>query len=139
MEIKIETAKISTRITAFIIDFFIYWVIIIVLGYFFGTPTEDGEYSLTGMPALFAVLIGSFLWPISESIWGQTLGKRMMKLKVVKDDLNSIGFGEAFGRFVLCWVDMLFVIGILIAYNNDQNKRIGDLVAKTKVIKLDNQ
>ena len=139
MEIKIETAKISTRITAFVIDFFIYWVIIIVLGYFFGTPTEDGGYSLTGMPALFAMLIGIFLWPISESIWGQTLGKRMMKLKVVKDDLNSIGFGKAFGRFVLGWIDMLFVIGILIAYNNDQNKRIGDLVAKTKVIKLDNQ
>jgi len=134
-----EMAKISTRITAFVIDFFIYWVIIIVLGYFFDTPTEDGENSLTGMPALFAMLIGIFLWPISESIWGQTLGKRMMKLKVVKDDLNSIGFGKAFGRFALGWVDMLFVIGILIAYNNDQNKRIGDLVAKTKVIKLDNQ
>jgi uncharacterized RDD family membrane protein YckC len=135
IENQIEIAKKRHRIGAFLIDFFIYWLIGMVIGMFFGLPNDEGGFSYNGLPAFGMFLIGFFLWPISEGIWGQTIGKRFLNLKVVTDDYNPIGIGQAFGRFFIGFIDYIFLIGIIIAANNKQNKRIGDLVAKTIVIR----
>lgn len=131
-----EIAKKRYRILAFIIDFYILGIIGFVLGFYFGIPLEDEVgYSLNGLPALGMGLIGFFLWPISEGIWGQTIGKRLLNLKVVTNEYKPIRIGQAFGRFFLGFIDYIFLIGLIIAVNNKQNKRIGDLVANTIVIR----
>ena len=72
-----EIAKKRIRIGAFLIDIFIFWSIAMIVGIFYGTPHEEGiGYSLNGLPALVMFLVGFFLWPISEGIWGRTIGKR---------------------------------------------------------------
>lgn len=91
--------------------------------------------NLNGLPALGMMIIGIFLWPMSEGVFGQTIGKRMLNLKVVTDNYQPIGIGQAFGRFFLGFIDYIFLIGIIVAANNKQNKRIGDLVANTIVIR----
>ncbi|MGV6832048.1 MAG: RDD family protein [bacterium] len=134
--IGFEISKKRFRIMAFIIDFYIYCMIGFILGFFFGTPLEDEVgFNLNGSPALAMMLIGLFLWPISEAIWGQTVGKRILKLKVLTDNFNSIGFGRAFGRFLFGFMDYIFLIGIIVAVVNTKNKRIGDLVANTIVVR----
>jgi len=132
---EIEVAKKRYRIGAFLIDFFIYWLIGMVIGIFFGTPNNEGGFSYEGLPAFGMFLIGFFLWPISEGIWGQTIGKRFLDLKVVTDNYKPIGIGQAFGRFFLGIIDSMFLIGLIIAANNKRNKRIGDLAANTIVIR----
>lgn len=130
-----EIAKKRTRIGAFLIDIFIFWSIAMIVGIFYGTPHEEGlGYSLNGFPALVMFLVGFFLWPISEGIWGKTIGKRLLNLKVVTDDFEPIVMGQAFGRFILGFLDYIFLIGLIIASTNKQNKRIGDLAAKTIVV-----
>lgn len=130
-----EIAKKRTRIGAFLIDIFIFWSIAMIVGIFYGKPHEEGiGYSLNGLPALAMFLVGFFLWPISEGIWGQTIGKRLLNLKVVTDDFQPIGMGQAFGRFILGFLDYIFLIGLIIAATNKQNKRIGDMAAKTIVV-----
>ena len=130
-----EIAKKRTRIGAFLIDIFIFWLIAIIVGIFYGTPHEEGlGYSLKGLPAFAMFLVGLFLWPISEGIWGQTIGKRLLNLEVVTDDFEPIGIGQAFGRFILGFLDYIFLIGLIIAATNKQNKRIGDMAAKTIVV-----
>lgn len=130
-----EIAKKRTRIGAFSIDIFIFWSIAMIVGIFYGTPHEEGlGYSLNGLPALAMFLVGLFMWPISEGIWGQTIGKRLLNLKVVTDDFEPIGIGQAFGRFILGFLDYIFLIGLIIAATNKQNKRIGDMAAKTIVV-----
>ncbi|WP_405207206.1 RDD family protein [Aquimarina sp. LLG6339-5] len=132
----IEIAKKRYRIGAFLIDFIIFWLIGIVLGIFFGEPVENEfEFHLTGLPAFGMFLCGFFLWPVSEGIWGQTIGKRLLELKVVTDNYKSIGIGQALGRFFLGFIDYIFLIGLIIAVNNKQNKRIGDMIANTLVIR----
>ena len=131
-----EIAKKRYRILAFIIDFYIFGIIGFILGFFFGTPLEDEVgYNLNGLPAFGMFLIGFFLWPISEGIWGQTIGKRFLNLKVVTNEFKSIGIRQAFGRFFLGFIDYIFLIGLIIAANNKQNKRIGDLAANTIVVR----
>ncbi|WCO00233.1 RDD family protein [Psychroserpens ponticola] len=138
-ENKFPVASIGYRILAFLIDFAIFWIIMMVVGMFFGTPHEEGiGYSLNGFPAFLMMLLGLFLWPISEGVFGQTIGKRLLNIKVVNGNLKPIGIGQAFVRFFLAFIDYMFLIGLIIAATNKQNKRIGDLVANTIVIKTKN-
>ncbi|WP_055436616.1 RDD family protein [Lacinutrix algicola] len=133
---EFEIAKKRYRIGAFLIDFFIFWLIAMVLGFFFGEPLENEVgFHMTGLPAFGMMLFGILLWPMSEGIWGQTIGKRILDIKVVTNEFKPIGIGQAFGRFFLGFIDYIFVIGLIIASTNKQNKRIGDMVANTIVIR----
>ena len=128
-------AKKRTRILAFLIDFFVFWLVGMILGIFFGTPHEDElGFSLNGLPALAMFLFGFLLWPISEGVFGQTIGKGFMNLKVVSNNYEPIGVGQAITRFFLGFVDYIFLLGLIIASTNKQNKRIGDMVANTIVV-----
>ena len=93
---KPTVAKKRYRVIAFMVDMFIFWLLGMVLGIFFGQRIE-GEfgYSLNGLPALMLIFFGFFLWPISEGLFGQTLGKRFFDLKVVKDNYEPIGMKQA--------------------------------------------
>lgn len=136
---KVVLAKIRYRVLAFCIDFFAFWLIGMVIGILYGTPHEEGiGFSLNGLPALVMFLFGFIIWPISEGIYGKTIGKGFLNIKVVTDNYEPIGIGQAFIRFFLGFVDYIFLIGIIIAADNKQNKRIGDIVAKTLVIKSKN-
>lgn len=129
-------AKKRYRILAFFMDFIIFIAIGWVIAYLTDSLYDEGfGFELSGLPALLMFCIGFFLWPISEAIFGQTIGKRFFDLKVVSDNLKPIGFGQAFARFFLGFVDYCFLAGIIVAAFNKHNKRIGDLVANTVVIK----
>ncbi|PQJ77954.1 RDD family protein [Polaribacter porphyrae] len=133
---KFEKASILRRIGAFLIDFFIYYLTGVILGFFFDTQ-DDGvfSYNLEGFPALVSLGIFFFLWPISEGIWGQTLGKRFLDIKVVTKTYEPIDIGKAFIRFFVGFVDCILVVGIIVAAANKENQRIGDLAAGTFVVK----
>ena len=136
VEYTFQIAKKRTRILAFIIDFFIYCIIGMILGYFFGEPVNGLGFELHGASAFLMMLIGFFLWPISEGLWGQTIGKRILNIKVLTDGNEPIEITAAIGRFLLGFVDYIFLIGIIIAATNKKNKRIGDMVANTIVVQL---
>lgn len=138
LQTKNDASKIAAkryRIGAFLIDFLIYWLIGMLVGMYFGTPNNEGGYTFSGLPAFGMICLALFLWPISEGLWGQTIGKRFLDLKVVTDDFKPIAMGQAFGRFFLGIVDYILLIGLIVAGTNKQNKRIGDLVANTVVIR----
>lgn len=75
---------------------------------------------MTGLAAFGMFLCGFFLWPISEGIWGQTIGKIFLDLKVLNDNYKPIGMGQAFGRFFLGFIDYIFLNGLIIAANNNR-------------------
>ncbi len=131
-----KIAKIRHRVLAFIIDFLIFAIIAYIVGIFYGTPNEDGGHSINGWPAFLLFLLGFFLWPISEWLCGQTIGKRATDLKVVNSDYNSISLGQALGRFFIGFFDYIFLIGIIVAVTNKQNKRLGDIASNTLVLQV---
>ena len=73
-----------------------------------------------------------------EAFWnGQTPGKRLMKLRVIKDSGRSITLFESLARNLLRIVDMLptmYFVGIISMLCNRENKRLGDFVAGTIVV-----
>ncbi|WP_405605465.1 RDD family protein [Polaribacter sp. Asnod1-A03] len=133
---KLEKANIGRRILATIIDFFIYYFSGVILGLLFYPNNENiFSYNLEGISALISFSIMFFLWPISEGLWGQTIGKRLLDIKVVSKKNEPINMGQAFIRFLLGIVDFMFLIGIIVAAVSKDNQRIGDAAAKTFVIK----
>lgn len=84
---------------------------------------------------VYLLSIAFLYYPIQEAIWGQTPGKRIMRLKVIRDNGSSISFFQAVGRFYFGLFDMLFLMGIFFAITSKQNKRLGDQLAHTVVVR----
>ncbi len=69
---------------------------------------------------------------------GATLGKKVVKIKVVKEDGSACGIGPAFVRTLLRIIDglpFLYIIGMVLIARSDKKQRLGDRVAKTVVVK----
>jgi uncharacterized RDD family membrane protein YckC len=88
---------------------------------------------------IFAIYWGYFV--AFETLWnGQTPGKRIMKLRVVREDGRPVRFFEVFIRNLLrLAVDLMppfsYAIGVVSIIFSPRSKRIGDFVAGTVVVK----
>ena len=84
----------------------------------------------------FLLLWGYFA--LFEAFWkGQTPGKRLMKLRVLKDSGRSITLFESLARNLLRVVDYMpsfYLVGVITMLCNRQHKRLGDYVAGTMVV-----
>ncbi|HEY5087522.1 MAG TPA: stage II sporulation protein M, partial [Gemmatimonadaceae bacterium] len=84
----------------------------------------------------FAVIWGYYV--VFEGVWdGQTPGKRIMKLRVVRDGGFSVTFGASAVRNLLRVVDAfgVYLVAIVVALMNGSRKRLGDIVAGTFVVR----
>ncbi|HXG67448.1 MAG TPA: RDD family protein [Blastocatellia bacterium] len=88
--------------------------------------------------AIFALYWGYFV--VFETLWnGQTPGKRIMRLRVVREDGRPVRFFEVFVRNLLrLTVDILpssYAVGVISIIFSARSKRVGDFVAGTVVVK----
>lgn len=87
---------------------------------------------------LFLTFAGYFAF--FEWIWsGQTPGKRLLKLRVIREDGRPITFWEAAVRNLLRSLDMMpfpfYSIGLISVFVNGRDQRVGDMVAGTVVVR----
>ena len=84
----------------------------------------------------FAIYWGYFA--LFEAWWhGQTPGKRVMQLRVIKDSGRQITLFEALARNLLRFIDYFpsfYLVGVITMLCNKRNKRLGDFVAGTLVV-----
>ncbi len=98
--------------------------------------TSHGLIPWNSWVFLFALNIAYYTY--MEGTRGQTIGKKMIKIKVVREDGKPIDMKQAFTRNVLRIVDGLFfiyLIGALLIWRSEKKQRLGDMVAKTVVVK----
>jgi uncharacterized RDD family membrane protein YckC len=73
-----------------------------------------------------------------EAYWrGQTPGKRVMKIRVIKDSGRQITLFESLARNLLRVVDYVpgfYLVGLITMLSNKRNKRLGDMAAGTIVV-----
>jgi len=88
---------------------------------------------------VFAIYWGYFV--LFETLWnGQTPGKRIMRLRVVREDGRPVRFFEVFVRNLLrLALDFQpfgsYAIGVVSIIFSARSKRVGDFVAGTVVVK----
>jgi uncharacterized RDD family membrane protein YckC len=89
--------------------------------------------------AASAVLIAIGYFVIFEMLWdGQSLGKRMAGLRVIRTDGTPITAGDSLIRNILRLVDMLppfYITGMVAIFFSQRCQRLGDLAAGTIVVK----
>jgi uncharacterized RDD family membrane protein YckC len=87
---------------------------------------------------IVAVIIWILYFPYFESRSGQTPGKRVMGIKVTKENGKALTFGDALIRTVFRIIDFLpvaYIIGLIVILVSQKKQRIGDMAAKTIVVK----
>lgn len=85
----------------------------------------------------FVLYFGYFA--IFEIIWnGQSPGKRWTKIRVIKDSGRPLTPAESIGRNlmrIVDWMPALYAVGVLSAIITKQNKRLGDLLVGSLVVR----
>lgn len=145
--LQFPIAGIGSRFVAVLVDHFIQAGAVIVLALIvFAVSAAQGPagmQKLSGKWFLAGYIFVSFLlfwgyFTLFEALWqGQTPGKRMMHLRVIKDAGRQITLFEALARNLLRVVDYLpgmYLAGIITMLCNKRNKRLGDLAAGTLVV-----
>jgi uncharacterized RDD family membrane protein YckC len=74
-----------------------------------------------------------------ESTSDQTFGKQIMKIRVVDEStLQRLDLGRSLVRNILRiidWPPFLYLIGFLLIATNQNKQRIGDMAARSVVVK----
>ena len=139
-------AGIGTRGAAAMIDLLIMFVLIGTLWYgAFSLPKlVPGVRDFGGGWLTAVIIIGQFLiiwgyFVAFEAIWdGQTPGKRLLGLRVVRNGGGGVDIGASAARNVIRFVDFLplgYFTGMVAIIANGRNQRLGDLVAGTIVVR----
>ncbi len=150
-------ASIGNRFLAVAVDHFIQFLALFLTGWLFiwlagiGSETisidqvTSGELSKWTIALLFiaASLIFSGYFVFFEWMFnGQTPGKRLFKLRVIREDGRPITLWEAIARNILRIVDAfpgfvvpIYSIGLIIIFLNSRDQRVGDLFAGTVVVR----
>lgn len=179
VNVNIPHAGIGWRILAFLLDMFFVYVYIIAMTYFFvdvlGMTSSilhtdnQTRYDINVFIELLYIIL---LFPaLFYSLWtemlfrGQTFGKMICRIRVVKLDGYKAGFPEYFTRWIFRFIDfwtgsflILFlipifgqevgagisamfmtvsgIVAVFLISKTKNSQRLGDIVAGTTVLKL---
>jgi uncharacterized RDD family membrane protein YckC len=107
---------------------------------FHGSASTTSGLVVGGAFALFAVVdfVGYFIF--CEMLFnGQTLGKAVAGLRVVRVGGQAVGFWSSLLRNILRLIDMqlgtLYLVGSVLILATPRNQRLGDLIGNTLVIR----
>lgn len=138
--IDIPAASLPSRLVAALIDWAIYFLILIgliVVVTFTSGGSSDATYStLILLVMVFCLLIVPVT--VETLTRGRSLGKLIMKLRTVRDDGGPIVFRHAFVRGLVGVVELPVTSGvpaIISAAANPRGKRLGDFAAGTYVVR----
>lgn len=156
--LEFALASIGNRFLAVAIDHFIQylsifliaWFVLSVTGYGSSFMDESPNKLLAEMPkwtiaililTLFLIFAGYFI--LFEWLWnGQTPGKRLLRLRVIREDGRPLTLWEAIARNLLRICDAapgfvlpVYSVGLITIFLSGLDQRIGDVFAGTVVIR----
>ena len=132
VKISQTPASIGERIAAQLIDWVVMAAYLFLVIYVIDLYDISLHPEITLLPVFFYTLLCEIL------AGGQTLGKRIMELRVVMKDGSAPPISSYLLRWLLWIVDgpTLSFLGVLVILINRHNQRIGDIAAGTMVVRL---
>jgi uncharacterized RDD family membrane protein YckC len=134
-----QTEVLGRRIAAGLIDIGVLFVLFVVLGILIGdSRSGDGGASVYLEGVEFLVFLGLALayYFVLEATTGQTLGKRLLGIRVRGLDGGDASSGATAVRTLLRLIDSLplfYLLGFLVALATRRRQRLGDLAGRTLV------
>jgi len=148
VNINFTTANTGDRVLSYLIDLVVFAVYLSSVNFIAkytgleqAVQAQDGwtQRAITGVVFLPVALYSLLCENLME---GQSIGKKLLKLKVIKID----GYQAGFSDYLIRWIFRVFesagimaVVGIIAMAVNKDSRRLGDLAAGTAVISLRNK
>lgn len=148
-EIGLSYASFWRRLAAFVIDMILLVILVLPLSllvvFVFNSLVPEhpqgieyivGAFAIFGTVASALVGVGIIVlyFPILEGRFGQTVGKRLLGLRVLKENGLPIGYREAFLRRISYYFEVIVVDALFIPFT-PKRQRAFDIVARTVVIR----
>jgi uncharacterized RDD family membrane protein YckC len=148
VNINFIAASVGERILAYLMD----WIIKIAYGIFiyqviFNLFELDRKIADMDQWSQIAIYVSFYLPAMFYSLIfetlldGQTIGKRIMKIKVIKIDGYQASMADFVKRWIFRIVDMNMLTGVIALVSiiiSKKSQRLGDIAAGTSVITLKN-
>lgn len=137
VKIKFNAAGAGERLLAFIIDMAIKIGYLLIVGKIFNAFQNMDEWSQIGINTVLGLPVMFYTLVLESFLQGQTIGKRVLKIRVVKID----GYQASISDYVVRWffriVDVYVLgLGFFVMLFNNKTQRLGDMAAGTAVISL---
>lgn len=140
--ISYQPAGVGDRILASLLDTLFMIAYVVIISLFIGTITAGGTNDGMGVMAMFSLLSLPLLFYhlfMEQFFNGQSLGKKIMKIKVLKLDGSQPNFGAYLIRWVFRIVDTVLFNGLVALITvavSEKAQRLGDMAAGTTVVSL---
>jgi uncharacterized RDD family membrane protein YckC len=147
--INFSAASVGHRMLGYLLDLLVKAAYVVVIWgiffYYLGinqrmTGLDNWSYYAIIIVVYSPVIFYSLIF---ESILeGQTIGKRLLQMKVVKIDGYQASFGDYLIRWLFRIIDVNLssgVIGLISMIASSKTQRLGDMTAGTAVISLKNE
>ncbi len=148
VNITFTLASVGERFVAFVIDNFIklafmiilYWILFKLFNF---SSIFDGmdDWSVAAVLGIITLPVHLYTLILESMMEGQTFGKKIMKIKVVKIDGYQAGFGDYLIRWIFRLIDVFLTTGIAAVLSiiiSKNNQRLGGIASGTAVITLKN-
>ncbi len=141
--IEYEFASLFRRFLAIMIDNLLLLLLpAITIALFLLKPEDISGHPLRFLVMVFSVvllfIVGGYLYhSLLEGLFGQTLGKKLCGIRVLKEDFTPCGLSGGFLRNLLRIADAFFyyLVAVISLAGTLKWQRIGDLVANTVVVR----
>jgi uncharacterized RDD family membrane protein YckC len=132
-----QLADFWPRLGAFAIDFAILFVANAIISLIFRPMGSGGGF--LGSLLQLVVDLGYWTYFFSEAGQGQTLGMRVLGVRVVKSDGSQLSYGRALGRAAMIAISLAIclipaIVSLFMAGLSQRRQAIHDLVSDTLVV-----
>lgn len=145
--IKFTAASVGERMGAYALDLVIKLSYIFTVFYIFYWLKIDrifggDRWTMFSLMAILSLPYVFYSLVLEALFEGQTLGKKICKIKVVKIDGYQASFGDYLIRWLLRLVDFIAssgLVGLIAMITSEKTQRLGDMASGTAVITLKNK
>ena len=142
--ITYELAEVRDRIFAFLIDLVIMIAGYLILYWILNLLADENDlsaatfffYTLIILPIMFYSLWSEVLMD------GQSVGKKALRIKVIKMDGRPPRFSDYLSRWIFRLLDIYLCFGVIatiLSASSDFAQRLGDVASNTAVVKIGNR
>jgi uncharacterized RDD family membrane protein YckC len=142
VELELVLAGLGSRFVATLLDLLIKAgaVILFVILLLIVNAAGGASSTVIAVTAILVAFSALFVYDVLFEVWGggRTPGKRATGLRVIRDGGSPVNLTASLVRNILRLIDFLpsaYLVGIICITVTSTNKRLGDLVAGTIVVR----
>ncbi len=144
VSIDYELATLRERLIAYFLDMAIFFAAAYILTIFFAVVLAEAIFSSMG--EWFFIFFGFFViacWILYHLLMevfnrGQTIGKKVMSIQVVRADGREPAFSDNLLRSIFMIIDSMLCMGVVasvLIVSSEKKQRFGDMAANTTVVR----